>query len=320
VSDAARAEAQRLMYQGNDALRQGLYLDALKAFQQAYAKFPSPRLHFNLGQTYSELGRPLDALEEFEAFTTEVKRETAPEPWNIAYERAFNLRGSVVSIELQVNLPGAQITADGKAVGTAPLQKPLRLLPGSHALIVSKDGYEKQIIELSLKAGESATRLVELVTEEESAARGRVAQRLAEERRAAEERLRKVQEQEQNRALRVVRIERTTGAVSTGLGIGALIVGGVMAALSQSDAQAVEDARSKGLFWDQVSGQYDSALAKRTGSIVSFALGGALVITGVTLIGVSSRGPQAKEPQPRDQRRASSGAPGMSEVRLPAAL
>ena len=290
AGDAAREQATGLLRQGNEALRQGLYLDALKHFQRAYALFPSPKLHFNMGQVYSELGRPLEALDHYERFTAEVKKEDGPEQWNIAYERAFKLRSAIVTVKIQTNVPGALVAVDGQMVGQTPLARPVRLLPGPHAVVVTRKGYERQLLEISLKAGESATRLVKLLTEEEAVANQRLVQRLAEERRAAQERLQRAQEEEQRRRTRTKRTLTAAGWTSLSVGVAALATGGTFAYLAQREAQKVEDARNQGKYWDEVSGAYDRSRTYRVVGYVGLATGGVLAITGGVLLGVAQGG------------------------------
>jgi tetratricopeptide (TPR) repeat protein len=311
TSAAARVQATSLMRQGNDALRQGLYLDALKLFQQAYALFPSPRLHFNVAQVYHELGRPLEALDHYERFTAEVKKADGPEQWDIAFERAFRLRGAIVTIEVQTNVPGALVTVDGRPAGRTPLGRPVRLLPGPHAVVVTKDGYAKQLLEISLRAGDSATRLVRLLTEEEAVANQRLVQRLAEERRTAQERLQRAQAEEQRRRRRSTRTLTAAGWTSLGLGVAGLAAGGTCAYLSQREARKVEDARLTGAYWHEVSGAYDRSKTYRVASYVGLATGGALAITGGVLLVVARRGAERAPVAPARTAGVTGAAPAV---------
>jgi tetratricopeptide (TPR) repeat protein len=47
--------------------------EALEKFEQADAEYASPKLFFNIGQANRDLGRPVEAIEYFERFLTEVK-------------------------------------------------------------------------------------------------------------------------------------------------------------------------------------------------------------------------------------------------------
>src|SRR5262249_29259382 len=86
---AAKQRARALLLEGNTRLDEGLYVDALDKFQRAYDVYPSPKLHFNLAQTYHELGRPVEALRHYELFVRDVKPEEMPDKWALANERIF---------------------------------------------------------------------------------------------------------------------------------------------------------------------------------------------------------------------------------------
>ena len=73
----AKAKATALLLQGNKKLDAGVYLEALQLFKKAYRIYPSPLLHFNIAQTYNELGKFLDALTHYELFVKKVKEDPA---------------------------------------------------------------------------------------------------------------------------------------------------------------------------------------------------------------------------------------------------
>jgi tetratricopeptide (TPR) repeat protein len=298
AADQARERATGLMRQGNDAYAQGEYLKALALFQQAFAAFPSPRIHFNLGQTNAELGRTIEALEHYERFLAGVKREGGPEQWDIAYKRAFQLRGSIAQLDIHTNLPGASVVVDGRAVGSTPLAAPLRLLPGPHVLVFGKAGHEQQVVQVTVKAGETASRRVTLLTEEEALSNRRSVQKLAEERRQAEEGLQRAQAAEAQRRASGRRQLRLWGWTALGTGAASLILGATFAGLSQREADRVDALGRQGAStWDQASGHYDRAASYRYAAWGLIASGAVVATTGVVLLQLSRR--QDRERAPR---------------------
>jgi tetratricopeptide (TPR) repeat protein len=292
-SEPNRERARALLHEGNEKLDQGLYLEALNRFEQAYSIFPSPKLLFNIAQTLNELGRPLEALDHYERFVHDFPKEESPEQWRLAHERIFQLQGAIAAIEIQSNVVEAQVAVDGRSVGVTPLERPIRLLPGPHAIVIGKSGFERQVIELSLRAGETITRRVTLVTEEEGAATRRVV-KLAEERRlATEERLRRSEEETRRKQLRSRSILRNTGWATIALGVAALVTGGALGIASRVESDRVEGA-APGTPWNDLSGDYDRAASDRVGSYVTAAVGGALVAAGGILVGLSRRGAAAE--------------------------
>lgn len=163
---AARASARALLREGNDKLDRGLYLEALKLFEEAYRMFSSPKLHFNIAQALYQLGRPLEALERYERFVREINKEEHLTEWRIAQERAFELQGQIATVSIQCNVVGALTTIDDRETGKTPLPRPVRVVPGVHTITISKPGYERQVNELTLKPGDNVTQRVKLLTED----------------------------------------------------------------------------------------------------------------------------------------------------------
>src|SRR5204863_8565217 len=83
ASDANRDAARRKLVAGVEAMKRGDYQAALARFEEAYALVPSPKIHYDFGLAYVGLGRPADAVTEFERFLAEApdapqdKREKA---------------------------------------------------------------------------------------------------------------------------------------------------------------------------------------------------------------------------------------------------
>ncbi|PSM32078.1 trypsin-like peptidase domain-containing protein [Haliangium sp. UPWRP_2] len=163
-----RMRARALLADGNDKLDRGLWAEALKLFEDAYRVFPSPKLHFNIAQALYQLRRPLEALERYERFVREINKEEHQTEWRLAQERVFELQAQIATIDIQCSVIGALVTLDGREVGKTPLPRPVRVVPGAVSIVISKPGYERQVIEVTLKAGDSVTQRVKLLTETEA--------------------------------------------------------------------------------------------------------------------------------------------------------
>jgi len=72
ASDAVRDAARAKLVEGVDALKRGEPRVALDRFADAYALFPSPKIHYDFGLAYVALGRDADALSAFERFLAEA--------------------------------------------------------------------------------------------------------------------------------------------------------------------------------------------------------------------------------------------------------
>ena len=281
--DAARAagreQAQALLARGNEAARQGSYLEALELFRQAYAAFPSPKIHFNLAETCHELGRLVEALDHYEAFVRDVGREEMPEQWARARERINKLQGETATVQLQANVVGALVNVDGKPAGETPLTRPLRLLPGPHTIVVTKAGYERQVVELTLAAGATASPRLKLLTEDEAAASRRAYQQLEASRRATQERLQREQDDARRQRERTRRALELSGWAALGTGVALAIVGGSLGIASRQESSKVEGAAA-GTAWTELQPHYHRATQFRTGAWAAAGVGAGLALTG----------------------------------------
>ncbi len=145
-----------------------LYADGLKAFQQqkwpeAYAAFTGAwalQKHYavagNLGAAEVQLGRHRDAAEHLAIYTrgmagdpkrTAKERESA----KLLYEIAT---AKVVTVTVSVSVAGADVWIDGARAGAAPLEGPVFVEPGKHAVEVRLDGYVTDKRSFEAAAGE----------------------------------------------------------------------------------------------------------------------------------------------------------------------
>jgi hypothetical protein len=158
-----RTHAQDILKEGAKLYDQGDFDGALAKFNQAYEKFPSPKIFFNLGQVYRGLGRDIDALQSYERFLAEAKNPPATSRRE-AEDQVVLLRAKVASLDIECNVLGAQIAIDGHPQGTAPLPGPVLLAPGEHQIVVEKEGRTTFQQRLDLQPGKT-TRLRALLTE-----------------------------------------------------------------------------------------------------------------------------------------------------------
>jgi hypothetical protein len=125
---------------------------------------PHPNLDFNLAQTLDLLARPVEALEHYERYVRESPTDDSPQQKLIGYTRITELRRALATVDVRVNVDGATIAFDGRSLGTSPLHSAVRVVPGSHTLVVSRAGYQQQLVELALQRGQHVTRDIVLVT------------------------------------------------------------------------------------------------------------------------------------------------------------
>jgi hypothetical protein len=136
----AKAQAEAKLAEMARLLQKKAYQEALAPLREALALFPSPKLHFNFGMIYKQLGRPVDALESLERYLGETEK---PERGAEARSAIRDLKRLVGTLRIRCDTPGAEIAVDGEVKGAFPLdtlEKTVYLAPGSHELLVGKPG------------------------------------------------------------------------------------------------------------------------------------------------------------------------------------
>ena len=153
-SAAAKARAQALLSEGTAAYGRGDYATALDKFTTAYNIFPSPKLWFNIGQANRDLGRPVDAVAAFDRFLRDAG-DAPPETLAEARRSAAELKTKLGQIRITSATDGAEVTVDGKQIGSTPLGEMVWTTPGRHQIAVQHEGFSPAIEDVVVAAGQS---------------------------------------------------------------------------------------------------------------------------------------------------------------------
>lgn len=128
---------------GIELAAQGNYSQALQEFQEAYRIRPHFAVLYNIGQAYIALQQPIDAIATLEQYQREGKDRIAVERIQETNAQIAAEKALIAEIGLTARPTGASIVIDGKEVGKAPLEAPMRVAAGKHALSVrTADGTE----------------------------------------------------------------------------------------------------------------------------------------------------------------------------------
>jgi tetratricopeptide (TPR) repeat protein len=152
----AKARAQALLSEGTTAYSHGDYATALDKFTAAYKVFPSPKLWFNIGQANRDLGRPVEAVAAFDRFLTDAG-DAPPETLAEARRSAAELKTKLGQIQVTCPVDGAEITIDGKQVGSAPLGNMVWTTPGRHQVAAQQSGFSPAIEDVVAVAGQAVS-------------------------------------------------------------------------------------------------------------------------------------------------------------------
>jgi hypothetical protein len=147
-----RAEARAKIDEGARLTEQGRYADALRAFEEAYALYPSSKIQFNIALANEELARYAAAFEAMTLFLAEP-RDVAPAKIARARQVLEALAKRVGRITVGSDATGDEIYVDGRRRGVTPIAGAIVLDPGAHAVTI-KRGAIQHTENVTLAAGE----------------------------------------------------------------------------------------------------------------------------------------------------------------------
>jgi PEGA domain len=154
------AHARQLFEAGVAHYDAARYADALSEFQEAYRLKPHPLVRVNIANCYDKLGRPVEAIENFEAFL--AAPEGNPGQREEVRGALRELQKHVGRLALNVAPPGARVLVDEQEAGRAPLLETVMLPLGRHRISVALDGYETALRVADIKPQETVTLRIDL--------------------------------------------------------------------------------------------------------------------------------------------------------------
>lgn len=132
--------ARELYRAGNALLEEGLFGQALDMYQQAIAFWDHPGIRFNMAIVLIKLSRMVDAYESLEMALRYGPEALEPQEHAQAVNYKSLLEGQVARLMVTCSEPGARVTLDGKYLFTAPGHGIKLVLTGEHQVVVSKPG------------------------------------------------------------------------------------------------------------------------------------------------------------------------------------
>jgi hypothetical protein len=144
---------------GVELFREGDYRAALVEFKRSYESAPSYRILYNIGQTNFELQDYAGALRAFERYLAEGGNDVPAGRRTSVEGEVRKLQGRVARVDVEVNVPGAQISVEDLPVGTSPLSEPVLVSAGVRRITAVKPPLVAAVRTVEL-AGGDRTKLV----------------------------------------------------------------------------------------------------------------------------------------------------------------
>jgi hypothetical protein len=291
VDDQMRATARALADEGMSFFEQKKYAEALDRFDRAATIIQAPTITLHAARSLDKLGRLIEAAERYRTCINTTLEDKAPEAFRSAQEAARSelqtLTPRIPSIEIAVKGPGAKgaiVTLDGKPVPRALIGVRTLVNPGEHKVGASTDTHA-DVEEVLITEKQTARVVVELQPKVTSYTGQTVAP--------------------DEPVKTPINGKKVGGGVALGVG-GALGIVGIVTGVSSSgqlDDLAADGCPDGGVakpgadcsssaFYKRV----DEFRTTRNVSIVSFAVGGAAIVTGVVLLVLAAKSKPAPEP------------------------
>jgi len=151
VSKDKQKTAYDLFKQGNALFEQNEYARAVELYEKALAIWDHPGIRFNLAVSLVNLDRVVEAYPQLEAamrygvagLETQTRFKEAQ-----TYKRL--LEGRLVMLTVRAAQDGVEITLDGKHLDRG---KTSIVMPGAHALVATKAGFETMTKNVTLVGG-----------------------------------------------------------------------------------------------------------------------------------------------------------------------
>jgi tetratricopeptide (TPR) repeat protein len=270
-------QARTHFTRGTELYAEGSYELALIEFQRSYELSPSYMILYNLAQGSAQIGSFAQALRYFERYLADgADQVPAKRRAEVVKEIAF-LKARTAQIEIEVNVPGAEVAVDDVSVGVAPFAEPLLVNAGKRVIAVTKPGHVAARKTLTLAGGDQLKVTFELP--ESAPSRGPVIVRPVE--RTI------VQGPSEEKTPSYIWLGwATTGALTA-----AAVVTGVITLTKHNDYQKLKESEITQEQLDDASSQLQTfALA------TDILVGSAIVAGGVTLVLSLTAGSKKKKP------------------------
>lgn len=155
-SVADQEQAERLKKQGDTAMLDLRYDDALALYASAYAKRQNPALLYNQGRAYQARGSYPEALGMLRRFEAEAPADLKARVPRLA-ELIAEVEGKVTRLTVVCNVPDANISVRNEPVGSTPMASPKLVNAGPATITASKKGFRVGTKKATLIGGQTMT-------------------------------------------------------------------------------------------------------------------------------------------------------------------
>jgi hypothetical protein len=167
--DPTAVQAEALLDEGTRLFAEEAdYVGALQKFQESYDIQRSWKALNGMALVYQQQGRYLSALETYERLLLEHGTTLSEKQRTTVENRVHELGKRIAVLAITATQAGVHVLVDGREVGTGPYEGRVRLLPGTHSVLATKDGFVPLAKALDLPPGRVLPLHITLVPTKES--------------------------------------------------------------------------------------------------------------------------------------------------------
>jgi hypothetical protein len=167
ISAETQKAANALFRDGNGLLKDSLFVQASKKYREALAVWDHPAIHYNLALALLNLDQPLEVYSQLEEA---LKYGAAPldtDKFDHAMRYKTLIEKQLARVEISCTQQGATVTMDGKEILVAPGKYEGIVRAGQHAILATKAGFESVSKSQELPGGQKTRIDLVLYTNEE---------------------------------------------------------------------------------------------------------------------------------------------------------
>jgi hypothetical protein len=170
VPQAEQRLATELFREGNNLLKESLFVAAAEKYREALGHWNHPGVHYNLALALLNLDQPVEVFNHLEEAMKYGPTPLDADKFEHAGRYKALIEKQLARVEVSCGEPGAQVTMDGRPLFTAPGRYEALVRVGQHSILAEKTGFvttqktpmlppgKKTTVELKLYTADDLTR------------------------------------------------------------------------------------------------------------------------------------------------------------------
>jgi hypothetical protein len=154
VSQAEQEAAIVLFKEGNELLKDSVFVEAVKKYRAALEHWDHPAIHYNLAFALLNLDQPVLVYEHLQKAMTYGPEPLGDDKFELAKSYKTLVEGQLARVEISCDEPDAMVTMDGTPLFRAPGKYESLVRAGPHTILASKDKFITAEESKSLPAGQ----------------------------------------------------------------------------------------------------------------------------------------------------------------------